>query len=47
MFSRRLVVGTISVVSFLVIWQIVGQREIVRSDLISYPSEVVTNATRQ
>jgi ABC-type nitrate/sulfonate/bicarbonate transport system permease component len=38
--SRRLVVGTISVVAFLVLWQFVGQREIVRSDLISYPTEV-------
>jgi sulfonate transport system permease protein len=39
--SRRLVVGTLSVVAFLVIWQFVGQREIVRSDLISYPTEVL------
>lgn len=39
--SRRLVVGAISVVLFLAVWQFVGQREIVRSDLISYPTEVV------
>ncbi|MGA2395783.1 MAG: ABC transporter permease [Candidatus Lustribacter sp.] len=38
--SRRLVVGTVSVLAFLVLWQFVGQREIVRSDLISYPTEV-------
>jgi len=41
MLSRRLVVGTISVVAFLILWQFVGQREIVRSDLISYPTEVL------
>jgi sulfonate transport system permease protein len=39
--SRRLVVGTLSVVTFLVVWQIVGERNIVRSDLISYPTEVL------
>jgi sulfonate transport system permease protein len=39
--SRRFVVGTLSVAAFLVIWQIVGQREIIRSDLISYPTEVL------
>ncbi len=39
--SRRTTIGTVSVVLFLIIWQIVGQREIVRSDLISYPTEVV------
>lgn len=38
--ARRTVVGTISVLLFLVVWQIVGQRNIVRSDLISYPTEV-------
>jgi ABC-type nitrate/sulfonate/bicarbonate transport system permease component len=38
--SRRVAVGGLSVVAFLVLWQIVGQSEIVRSDLISYPSEV-------
>ena len=40
MLSRRLVVGTISVLAFLALWQFIGQREIVRSDLISYPTEV-------
>jgi ABC-type nitrate/sulfonate/bicarbonate transport system permease component len=39
--SRRTVVGTTSVVLFLILWQVVGRREIVRSDLISYPTEVV------
>jgi ABC-type nitrate/sulfonate/bicarbonate transport system permease component len=39
-FSCRLVVGTLSVAAFLAVWQFVGQREIVRSDLISYPTEV-------
>ena len=39
--SRRLIVGSISVAAFLVLWQFVGQREIVRSDLISYPTEVL------
>lgn len=44
--SRRLVVGTLSVVTFLAIWQFVGQREIVRSDLISYPTEVLGTFVR-
>ena len=44
--SRRTIIGTISVVLFVVIWQIVGQREIVRSDLISYPTEVVQTFIR-
>jgi ABC-type nitrate/sulfonate/bicarbonate transport system permease component len=39
--SRRTTVGTAAVVIFLIAWQIVGQREIVRSDLISTPLEVV------
>jgi sulfonate transport system permease protein len=39
--SRRLVVGSISVLAFLALWQFVGQHEIVRSDLISYPTEVL------
>jgi ABC-type nitrate/sulfonate/bicarbonate transport system permease component len=38
--SARTVVGLISVVLFLIAWQIVGGNEIIRSDLISYPSEV-------
>jgi ABC-type nitrate/sulfonate/bicarbonate transport system permease component len=44
--SRRLVVGTLSVVLFLALWQFVGQREIVRSDLISYPTEVFATFVR-
>lgn len=39
--SRRLVVGSISIAAFLILWQFIGQREIVRSDLISYPTEVL------
>ena len=38
--SARIVVGCISVMVFLIGWQIVGANEIVRSDLISYPSEI-------
>jgi ABC-type nitrate/sulfonate/bicarbonate transport system permease component len=38
--SARAVVGSIAVALFLIGWQIVGANEIVRSDLISYPSEV-------
>ena len=38
--SRRTIIGTISVALFLIVWQIVGQREIVASSLISYPTEV-------
>jgi NitT/TauT family transport system permease protein len=38
--SARVVVGVAAVALFLAAWQIVGANEIVRSDLISYPSEV-------
>jgi NitT/TauT family transport system permease protein len=38
--SARVVVGLASVVLFLIGWQIVGANEIIRSDLISYPSEI-------
>jgi NitT/TauT family transport system permease protein len=38
--SRRTVVGAIAVIAFLVAWQVVGSRNIIRSDLISYPTEV-------
>jgi ABC-type nitrate/sulfonate/bicarbonate transport system permease component len=38
--SARTVVGSVSVVLFLIVWQIVGVNDIVRSDLISYPSEI-------
>jgi ABC-type nitrate/sulfonate/bicarbonate transport system permease component len=37
----RVIVGVASVLAFLIVWQIVGAREIVRSDLISYPTEVL------
>ena len=38
--SARVVVGVAAVALFLAAWQIVGANEIIRSDLISYPSEV-------
>jgi NitT/TauT family transport system permease protein len=38
--SARVVVGLAAVALFLIAWQIVGANEIVRSDLISYPSEI-------
>jgi ABC-type nitrate/sulfonate/bicarbonate transport system permease component len=38
--SARATVGCIAVALFLALWQIVGGNEIIRSDLISYPSEV-------
>ena len=38
--SARTVVGLVSVVLFLIAWQIVGANDIIRSDLISYPSEI-------
>ncbi len=44
--SRRFVVSAASVVLFLVVWQIVGSFNIIRSDLISCPSEVVTTCVR-
>jgi ABC-type nitrate/sulfonate/bicarbonate transport system permease component len=36
----RAVVGFAAVALFLISWQIIGGNEIVRSDLISYPSEI-------
>jgi NitT/TauT family transport system permease protein len=39
--NRRFVVGTIAILLSLIVWQIVGQTNLIRSDLISYPSEVV------
>ncbi len=39
--QERQIVGVASVAVFLVIWEIVGSFEIVRSELISYPSEIV------
>lgn len=44
--SRRFIVGGAAVVLFLVVWQLLGQFEIVRSDLISYPTEVVATFVR-
>ena len=44
--SRRLIVGGAAVALFLVVWQLLGQFEIVRSDLISYPTEVVATFVR-
>jgi len=38
--AARTAVGATAVALFLMLWQIVGANEIVRSDLISYPSEV-------
>jgi ABC-type nitrate/sulfonate/bicarbonate transport system permease component len=38
--SARAVVGFLAVALFLIAWQIVGGNDIIRSDLISYPSEV-------
>ncbi|HLH99029.1 MAG TPA: ABC transporter permease [Xanthobacteraceae bacterium] len=38
--SARGVIGGAAVALFLLAWQIIGANEIVRSDLISYPSEV-------
>ena len=37
----RAIVGTVSVLLFLAVWQFVGASEIVRSDLISYPTEIL------
>jgi ABC-type nitrate/sulfonate/bicarbonate transport system permease component len=38
--SARAVVGFLSVALFLTAWQIVGGNDVIRSDLISYPSEI-------
>jgi ABC-type nitrate/sulfonate/bicarbonate transport system permease component len=38
--GARALVGLASVALFLAAWQIVGANEIIRSDLISYPSEI-------
>ncbi len=37
----RAIVGAGSVLTFLLAWQLAGSREIVRSDLISYPTEIL------
>jgi ABC-type nitrate/sulfonate/bicarbonate transport system permease component len=39
--QARLLVGLAAVLLFLIAWQIVGAGEIVRSDLISYPTEII------
>jgi ABC-type nitrate/sulfonate/bicarbonate transport system permease component len=44
--AARAVVGLLSVALFLIAWQIVGASEIIRSDLISYPSEVAETLVR-
>lgn len=38
---RRARIGTAAVLLFLVVWQIVGSTNLIPSELISYPSEVV------
>ena len=38
----RTIVGVASVAAFLLVWQVVGMREIIRSDLISYPTEIAS-----
>lgn len=37
---ERPVIGVFAVAAFLAAWQIVGSQEVIRSDLISYPSEI-------
>ncbi len=37
----RAIVGVGGVLVFLVVWQIVGSQDLIRSDLISYPTEVL------
>jgi ABC-type nitrate/sulfonate/bicarbonate transport system permease component len=44
--SARTVVGLMSVALFLIVWQIVGANDLIRSDLISYPSEVAETLVR-
>ena len=38
--AARTIVGLTAVALFLTVWQIVGANEIIRSDLISYPTEM-------
>jgi sulfonate transport system permease protein len=38
----RPAIGTLAVALFLVLWQIVGAKEIIRSDLVSYPTEIAS-----
>jgi ABC-type nitrate/sulfonate/bicarbonate transport system permease component len=44
--SARTVVGFAAVALFLIVWQIVGANELIRSDLISYPGEVAQTLLR-
>jgi NitT/TauT family transport system permease protein len=44
--SRRVLVGTVAVAAFLALWQVVGSTNLIRSDLISYPSEVVATLVK-
>ena len=44
--QARLLVGFASVLLFLILWQIVGSGEIIRSDLISYPTEIIVTFWR-
>ena len=44
--AARILVGLGTVAAFLAVWQIVGATDTIRSDLISYPSEVAQTAVR-
>jgi ABC-type nitrate/sulfonate/bicarbonate transport system permease component len=44
--SARALTGLAAVAVFLLAWQIVGGNEIIRSDLISYPSEIAQTLAR-
>jgi ABC-type nitrate/sulfonate/bicarbonate transport system permease component len=44
--QARALVGLGAVVLFLILWQIVGAGEIIRSDLISYPTEIILTFIR-
>lgn len=44
--SRRFWLGTGAVAAFLGLWQVVGSLNLIRSDLISYPSEVCSTFYR-
>jgi ABC-type nitrate/sulfonate/bicarbonate transport system permease component len=43
---RRGLLGSASVVIFLVVWQLVGARNLISADLISYPTQVVSTAAQ-
>jgi ABC-type nitrate/sulfonate/bicarbonate transport system permease component len=44
--AARATVGFVTVALFLTLWQVVGANDIIRSDLISYPSEVAETLVR-